>query len=307
MSSQPTISVVLSVYNGEDSIRQSIESILNQTFTDYELIIIDDGSTDDTKKIIKSITDDRITFISRRNKGLVASLNEGIKKARGTYIARQDADDTSKPQRFANQVAYMDSHPEVGVLGTFAELINGQDKKQGSYQTPYLAPDLRRRLYLGNTLVHGSVMARRKLMVAHPYVSLYGPTEDYILWGELSLETDLATLPLELYSYQLNEGGNSVFNSREDTTQTQAAQDLLWSKNVFPTDSIGGLVSRGRVYKKVSSKIIYSQYLSDQVQLIRELHVHRLVKPLIITFCGLLLLSPRSAIRSIVLVIRKKP
>ena len=95
----PAISVVMSVYNGEKYLRDSIDSILGQTFKDFEFIIIDDGSTDSTLKIIKDYRDPRIVLISRKNKGLAESLNEGIKKAKGTYIVRQDADDISNEDR----------------------------------------------------------------------------------------------------------------------------------------------------------------------------------------------------------------
>ena len=106
---EPKISVIMSVYNGDKYVHKAIKSILNQTFTDFEFIIIDDGSTDGTFEIINSFvqTDDRIRFISRKNKGLVSSLNECLSLAKGQYIARMDADDISIKTRFAKQNQFL--------------------------------------------------------------------------------------------------------------------------------------------------------------------------------------------------------
>ena len=116
----PTVTVLLSVYNGERYLRESIESILNQTFTDFEFLIINDGSTDDSRRIISSYDDPRIQLIdNEQNIGLSQSLNKGLKLARGTYIARQDADDISEPERLAKQVSYMDRNPHIALLGSW--------------------------------------------------------------------------------------------------------------------------------------------------------------------------------------------
>ena len=114
----PLVSVVLSVYNAEKHIVEAIESILTQSYKNFEFIIIDDGSTDGSLEIIKSYDDERIILISRENKGLIASLNEGIEQAKGKYIARMDADDISLSSRFEEQVTFMEMHEEVGICGT---------------------------------------------------------------------------------------------------------------------------------------------------------------------------------------------
>ena len=106
------ISVVMSVYNGEIYLYEAIESILNQTFTNFEFIIIDDGSTDNSAEIIKSYDDNRIVLIQQGNKGLAAALNEGIKIAKGKFIARMDADDISLPTRLETQIQFMEAHLE---------------------------------------------------------------------------------------------------------------------------------------------------------------------------------------------------
>jgi len=120
MSTVPAISVALSVYNGETYIVEAVGSILAQTFTDFEFIIIDDGSTDQSRGRIEPIAqrDSRIKFISRENRGITASANEQLSLARGRYIARMDADDVARPDRFEKQFAYMEAHPECVALGS---------------------------------------------------------------------------------------------------------------------------------------------------------------------------------------------
>ncbi len=121
----PTISVVMPVYNGAKYLKEAIESVLNQSFKDFELILINDGSTDSSESIIKSFDEPRIVYLNNGgNLGLSKSFNKGIIAAKGTYIARMDADDVSLPNRFEIQLDYLDTHPNIGVIGTNIILIN---------------------------------------------------------------------------------------------------------------------------------------------------------------------------------------
>lgn len=123
----PEISVVLSVYNDAKYVGVAIESVLAQTFTDFELIIIDDASTDESLSIARDFADERIRIVeNEENLGLTKSLNKGISLAQGKYIARMDSDDICLPTRFEKQVAYLDAHPDVGVCGGWVELIGEQ-------------------------------------------------------------------------------------------------------------------------------------------------------------------------------------
>ena len=115
----PKISVVMPAYNAEKYIGEAIESILNQTFKDFEFIIINDGSVDHTKEIIREYNDPRIVLLENdKNRGIVLSLNKGLDAATGKYIARMDADDIALKNRFERQVEYLDEHKDIGVLGT---------------------------------------------------------------------------------------------------------------------------------------------------------------------------------------------
>jgi len=132
----PKISVLMSAYNNADYLSQSVNSILNQSFADFELILIDDASSDQSLKIIQDLafSDSRIKILrNRENLGLTKSLNQGLKIAAGEYIARQDADDLSRPERLAIQCQYLEKHPEIFLCGTSAMLIDEQGEIIGHY------------------------------------------------------------------------------------------------------------------------------------------------------------------------------
>ena len=131
----PKLSVIMPAYNAEKYIGEAIESILNQTFTDFEFIIIDDGSSDHTADIIKGFHDERIRFIqNEKNSGVANTLNKGLELSQGEYIARMDADDISLPARFEKQVAFMEANPDVAVVGCGIELFGmSHEKRYFSY------------------------------------------------------------------------------------------------------------------------------------------------------------------------------
>ncbi len=203
----PKISVVMSVYNGEDYLRPAIDSILNQTYRDFEFIIIDDGSTDSSKKIIESYKDSRIRLISRKNHGLTYSLNEGLKLARAEYIARQDADDISLPHRFEKEVAFLDSHPDVGLVGSNYIAVDKTAKKVVVVSNVFMHhDDLKACLVLCNQYGHGSIMMRKsaieKVAGIKGYDKKVGHVEDYDLWVRLSRVSKVANIEDPLYKYR---------------------------------------------------------------------------------------------------------
>jgi glycosyltransferase involved in cell wall biosynthesis len=136
-SSFSRISVVMTAYNSERYIGPAIESILNQTFHDFEFIIVDDGSSDETDKIVRSYNDKRIVYTkNEKNLGQTKSLNIGIKLSRGKYIARMDADDISHSRRLQTQFDYLEKHNDVSILGSWAEYIDYNNKKIRNFKTP---------------------------------------------------------------------------------------------------------------------------------------------------------------------------
>lgn len=196
----PKISVVMPVYNGERYLKEAMESVLNQTFKDFEFIIINDGSTDSTEKIIQGFSDPRIVYLDNGgNLGLSRSFNRGIQVARGEYIARMDADDISLPDRFEKQIKFLEANPQIGVLGSNIKII-GTNK---IFKRPENHKAIKWQSLLSTPVVHPTVMARANILKNNPYDDKLHNSEDYELWSRLIFEKDagFANLqePLLLY------------------------------------------------------------------------------------------------------------
>lgn len=193
----------MSVYNREDLVERAIESILNQTFTDFEFIIIDDGSTDRTAEILDGFArkDNRIRVIHQENTGLARALNRGIMEARGPLIARMDDDDTSFPERFEKQVNFLDMHPEVACLGTWARIVDHENKPRGEMQPPVDHDTIRKNMLLASQFIHPTVMMRRDAIMS---IGLYTDlrAEDYDLFMRLVYHYRTANLPEVLLNYR---------------------------------------------------------------------------------------------------------
>lgn len=209
MNKTPKISVVMSVYNGEKFISSSIQSILNQTFTEFEFIIINDGSSDDTKKIIQNFMkkDERIILINHANQGLSFSLNKGISFARGKYIARMDADDISLPNRLQIQYDFMESNTDVGVCGTSALIINEKEKIISLTYHPKYDQEIKCAMLFNTAIVHGSAIIRKKILSYRSfcYSKKFINTQDYELWSHLANYTKFYNIQEPYYLYRLNK------------------------------------------------------------------------------------------------------
>jgi glycosyltransferase involved in cell wall biosynthesis len=206
--SMPKVSVIMSVFNGEPYLSQAIESILSQTFRDFEFIIVDDGSTDGSPEILKERArqDARIRLIRNdSNLGLIVSLNEGIRVAKGEYVARQDADDISLLKRLALQVQFLDENPEIGVLGTWMTNVD-ENGRQVVWKTSTSHAVIRWSLLFDTSIAHATVMMRRSLFEGDtPFRPEMLHAEDYDLWSRLSEKSKLANLPECLYLRRLHE------------------------------------------------------------------------------------------------------
>ncbi|MGH2416577.1 MAG: glycosyltransferase family 2 protein, partial [Microcystaceae cyanobacterium] len=161
----PKVTVIMPVYNSEDYLYNSINSILNQTFKNLEFLIFNDGSTDKSAEIIQSYSDPRIKFYnSYKNCGHVVHLNRGIDLAQGQYIARMDSDDIALPKRLEKQVTFLEKHPEVGILGSYCWLINELGQKLGIYPVPLHDLQIRWTSLLANPFAHPTVILRRDVL-----------------------------------------------------------------------------------------------------------------------------------------------
>jgi len=200
----PKISVIMPVYNSEKYLREAMDSILNQTFPDFEFIILDDGSTDSSPAIVAGYDDPRIRFYqNERNMGVAATLNRGLDLATGEYIARMDGDDISLPRRFEIQAAYMDAHPKVVVLATDVQVFGASTQ---SWPTSKTHEKLKVDLLFNCCLAHPTVMLRNKVIQSNNirYDLNYDKMEDYELWFRMIDCWSFACLDAILYQYRIH-------------------------------------------------------------------------------------------------------
>lgn len=221
----PNVSVILSVKNGEAYLGQALSSVFRQTFTDFELVVVDDGSTDRTPEILGSISDPRLTVITQSNVGLTVSLNRALARSRGDLIARMDADDVAHPERFAWQIAYLDAHPEVGLLGTACQEITPEGRVVTTVVPPANDAQIRRALIHRNPFIHSSIMARRGVIErAGRYDERLEVAQDYDLWLRMSRLTRMANLARPLVQRRLTPGRVSS----RDTERLRAELRVKW-------------------------------------------------------------------------------
>ena len=208
----PLVSVIMSVHNEERFVGAAVESVLGQTLSDFELIVVDDASTDRTPQILAGYQDPRIrVFRNPTNVGLAASLNHAIEQSRAPYLARMDADDLCEPERLATQVAVLNDRPEVAVLATWYTVIGEQDEEIAEIRLPSGSQALANALRRRNVICHGSVMMRKEVVQAvGGYREEFRYAQDYELWLRmLRAGLVLDSVPRSLYRYRLRRNAMS--------------------------------------------------------------------------------------------------
>jgi glycosyltransferase involved in cell wall biosynthesis len=225
---RPMISVVMTAYNEEKYIAEAIDSILNQTYPDFEFIIVNDGSTDRTEEIILSYKDPRIVYIKNtQNLKLIASLNKGLDAAKGKYVARMDSDDISMPDRFEKQVQFMENHPEIGISGAQLVVFGSED---GAMNYPLEHEDLLLRLFITSCYPNNLVMFRREIMEKHHlrFPEGYLHTEDFKFWTQWLQLTKGANLPDYLAKYRFHPASVShLYKSVQRETRNRVRAEYL--------------------------------------------------------------------------------
>lgn len=210
---RPKISVLMPTYNAEKYLKEAIESILNQTFTDFELLVIDDCSKDNTRNIVLSYNDKRIRLIDGLQKGLAAALNFGIKIAKGVYVARMDADDIALPERFSKQVEFLDAHKDISVLGTWQERFG---VRTGIHQTKANHEDIKAKLLFGCDMCHSTIMLRRSDLLKYDlFYNEQSPQEDFELWIRAIKKVKFANIPEVLSRYRTTADSISIAKKKE--------------------------------------------------------------------------------------------
>jgi len=251
----PAITVLMPVYNAEEYLKQAIESILNQTFTNFEFLIINDCSTDSSFEIIKSYDDNRIRLVHNEKRlNLTGSLNKGIDLAKGKYIARMDADDISLPQRLQKQYEFMESNHEIGICGTWVQSF-GLENAIAKYQTKDIYIKLK--MLHESHFCHPSVIIRTTILKQHNLY--YNPNDpsagDYEFWCRALKHTKFANIPEILLKYRKSK---TSISATEYEIQKQNSNNI---KTVLFKD-LGIDVTNDEL--NLYRNIAYHQYKKDK-------------------------------------------
>lgn len=212
----PVVTVLMPAFNAGRFIGASIRGVLRQEFGNFELLVIDDGSTDDTAAVVGDCRDPRVRLLRHKtNRGLVATLNEGLHAARAPLVARQDADDLCRRDRLGRQVRYLRSHPGDVAVGSGADLIDERGRYRGALRLPRTRAQLRWDLCFRNPVPHSSVMLRRREILDEfgGYPDSIA-SEDYRLWSRLAAADRFGLIPRRLVSYRIH--ASSVMMSGAD-------------------------------------------------------------------------------------------
>lgn len=264
----PEITVLMPVYNAEKYLKESIESILNQTFGDFEFLIINDGSCDSSVEIIESFDDSRIKLVHNpENLRIAKTLNRGLELAQGKYIARMDADDISHPERLQKQLNLMEKYPQTGICSTWYKEFGLREK---NVKLLYLPQTVKVGLAFTNPVAHPSVMINKDLFNKYnlKYKAEYVPAEDLLLWTEAAAHFPIMNIPEYLLFYRVAESNqDKEYISKQKQLSSKIAREYLNSFNIVDlTDEEKDLLAESAYFNKIPcsddelSKIIKIYY-----------------------------------------------
>lgn len=263
------VTVLMPAYNSAKYVAESVESVLGQTFKDFEFIIINDGSTDDTLDIINKYakTDKRISILNQDNKGLVKTLNRGINAATGKYIARIDSDDVWLKDKLKIQMSALDDKNLV-LIGSSYDIID----ENGSYKSTVVQPssdyDIRRAFYLRNPFGHSTVVFLKDTAIKSGlYDENMLPAEDYDLWLKISEKGEVKNLSDSYVKYRVHSSSISQSSSKKQSSMTSFIISRHWSKNSPKVESVESIRRSLYTDKKHSNRSANHQILNDCAQL----------------------------------------
>ena len=225
------------VYNGADYLKQAIDSILHQTYRDFELLVVNDGSTDSTRELLRTYSDPQLIVAeNKRNCGLIASLNQGLEMARGEFVARMDHDDLALPRRLEKQINFLRKNTRFGLCGTWFQSFGAGAPTIA--RPPCHADDMAARLFVESPLGHPTVMFRRALFSEHAlrYEDGFLHAEDYELWTRVAEVTELANVPEVLLQYR-RHGEQSSTRSKLRQEETVAKIRERQLRRIYPNAS----------------------------------------------------------------------
>ncbi len=225
--SNPSISVIMPIYNAEEYLKESIESILSQSFKDFEFVIVNDGSVDSSKTIVESFDDDRIRFIDRHHEGFAKTLNAAIKASKGRYLARIDSDDFAEVDRLKLQFEFMEQNPDVGILGAQGVLVDPEGKVVGDLKRPVSQDCLSKYIEYACPVIHSTYFVRKEVYEALEGYRDIPPVEDYdLLFRASELGYKIQNLPDQLVQYRINPTGMTLKNLQRSIYFTLKVQKM---------------------------------------------------------------------------------
>ena len=233
MDNSHLLSVLMPVFNSEQFVEEAIESILNQSFNDFEFLILDDASTDKSFKIIKDFEKKvpRIkVFQNEKNLGVVGSRNKLINLSKGKYIAWLDSDDIAFENRFEEQIKFLEQHPEIGMVGAYPVIIDENGKTTGKWWFETDPQKLKIELFFHSPFLSSSVMIRRTCLPQNFYDSRFPVAEDFNLYSKISERFDVANIPKFLVNYRINSKGLSKSNTEKMEQLSMAIENIEFDK-----------------------------------------------------------------------------
>ena len=292
----PRVTVLMPVYNGEEHLREAIESILGQTYRDFEFLIIDDGSTDRSAEVIGAYRDPRIRLVQNEtNLGLIATLNRGLALSTGEFICRMDQDDISLPERITRQVTFMESHPEIAVCGAWFRKFGAGRSKVVRWQTD---PDgIRCGLLFDAMVGHPTVMLRRDFLRKFDlqYDPAYKNAEDFALWVRVAEHGDLANLDEVLLNYRVHPAQitqSASVGQRETAGTIRLAQLLKMGIDPSPAEfaihqAVSTCVCTGvdNLFAQAEEWLCRLKDVNDRTRIYPEAVFSRLLIERWLTFC----------------------
>lgn len=217
------ITVILPFYNAESVIHTSINSILRQTYKDFKLLLINDGSTDSSQSIINRLNDDRICCIKlRKNVGLVEALNLGLNESKSKYIIRMDSDDVAAPERFRKQLDFMEQNPDIGISGTACQTFG--KRKRRLWNPLSDDKEIKTQMLFKNPMIHPTIIMRSEVIRSNSLQYRIENAEDYGLWWDASQCTRLANISKVLLNYRVSK--DSFTNSRTHAQKKHALSTI---------------------------------------------------------------------------------
>ncbi|WP_291726106.1 glycosyltransferase family 2 protein [Bernardetia sp.] len=257
----PKVSVVMPVFNGEKFIKMAIESILNQTYKDFELVIINDGSTDSSAEIIQSYQDERIRFLENEgNRGIFYTRNRLFEEAKGEYIAILDCDDCAEPIRLEKQVAFLDENEEFGLVGSWITIIDNENTIKGAWQLEHRPERIAAKLLFLNQFAQSSIMMRKEFSELK-YRKEYPPAEDYDLWIRIAHKTRVINLPESLIKYRIHD--NNISQTQRETADRNVLKiykNQLEELGVYATpDELKTHTKIGNMNFEVNNKVFFEK------------------------------------------------